>query len=114
MQTVITQSGFTEVISSVETEARETAATHHKKIWIDLDNSPHVPFFKPIVEELQAQGYPVLLTARDCFQVCELAELLQIRYEAIGRHYGKSRIMKLLGLGIRTLQLAPVVRSMRP
>jgi len=23
------------------------------KIWIDLDNSPHVPFFAPIIEELQ-------------------------------------------------------------
>ena len=27
--------------------------TRGKKIWIDLENSPHVPFFKPIIEELK-------------------------------------------------------------
>ena len=26
--------------------------TDTKKIWLDLDNSPHVPFFKPIIDEL--------------------------------------------------------------
>ena len=31
-----------------------------KRIWIDLDNSPHVPFFRPIVDELRARGYWVL------------------------------------------------------
>ena len=30
-----------------------------KKIWIDLDNSPHVPFFHPIIEELDKAGYAV-------------------------------------------------------
>ncbi|MEN8265341.1 MAG: hypothetical protein ABFR82_17985, partial [Nitrospirota bacterium] len=30
-----------------------------KKIWIDLDNSPHVPFFKPIIRELGNQGCSV-------------------------------------------------------
>jgi len=28
-----------------------------KKIWIDLDNSPHVPFFKPIIKEFNKRGY---------------------------------------------------------
>jgi hypothetical protein len=83
-------------------------------IWIDLDNSPHVPFFRPIVKELNARGYSVLLTARDCFQVCGLAEQLHLECKPIGRHYGKKRIMKLLGLGIRTLQLLPSVRRARP
>lgn len=26
-----------------------------RKVWIDLDNSPHVPFFRPIIEELEAR-----------------------------------------------------------
>jgi hypothetical protein len=26
------------------------------KIWIDLDNTPHVPFFRPIIEELKRQS----------------------------------------------------------
>lgn len=83
-------------------------------IWIDLDNSPHVPFFRPIVEQLRARGYDVLLTARDCFQVCGLAEQLHLQCKPVGRHYGKHRVMKLLGLAIRSLQLLPSALRARP
>jgi predicted glycosyltransferase len=83
-------------------------------IWIDLDNSPHVPFFRPIIHQLETRGYHVLLTARDCFQVCDLAEQLHLDCKPTGRHYGKHRIMKLLGLGIRTLQLLPLAWRARP
>lgn len=86
----------------------------NKKIWIDLDNSPHVPFFKPIIEELEKRGYRVTITARDCFQVCGLADLLQLPYSRIGRHYGKNRMMKLLGLAIRAIQLVPTVLLEKP
>lgn len=85
-----------------------------RKIWIDLDNSPHVPFFIPIIEELEKRGYDFTITARDCFQVCGLADLLRLPYNRIGRHYGKNRVMKLLGLAIRALQLAPTVLQDRP
>ena len=44
------------------------------RIWFDLDNTPHVPLFEPVIEELEARGFPVLVTARDAFQVCELAD----------------------------------------
>ena len=50
------------------------------KIWIDLENSPHVPFFLPIIREMEARGYKVVLTARDCFQTCELADLAGLKY----------------------------------
>jgi hypothetical protein len=85
-----------------------------KKIWIDLENSPHVPFFKPIIEELERRGYSVLITARDCFQVCDLADLLQVPYKRCGRHYGKHIAAKIVGLGIRTLQLMPVIIREKP
>lgn len=88
--------------------------TYKKKIWIDLDNSPHVPFFKPIIEELEKRGYRFTITARDCFQVCGLADLLRLPYSRIGRHYGKNRMMKVLGLAIRALQLAPTVLTEKP
>ena len=67
----------------------------NKKIWIDLDNSPHVPFFKPIMEELSKKGFQVVLTARDCSQTCELADRNGFRYERIGRHFGKNKILKV-------------------
>jgi predicted glycosyltransferase len=85
-----------------------------KFVWIDLENSPHVPFFKPIIKELEQKGYKVKITARDCFQVCELAKLHKLRYKRIGHHYGKSRILKLLGLLIRTVQLVPDIASSKP
>src|SRR5271157_2275226 len=85
-----------------------------KKVWIDLDNSPHVPFFAPIIEELRSRGCTLLVTARDCFQVRELANLFGLDYKLIGRHYGKFKVLKLAGLGVRALQLAPAILRERP
>jgi predicted glycosyltransferase len=83
-------------------------------IWIDLDNTPHVVFFEPIIEELRARGFPLVVTARDAFQVCELADRKGIAYRRIGRHYGKNRLRKLTGLMYRALQLAPVALREKP
>lgn len=84
------------------------------KIWIDLDNSPHVPFFAPIVEELESLGYSVVLTVRDCFQVVNLADLHGLKYRRIGRHYGKSKLLKVVGLCARAFQLAPAILREKP
>ncbi|HEY3913010.1 MAG TPA: DUF354 domain-containing protein [Verrucomicrobiae bacterium] len=85
-----------------------------KKIWIDLDNTPHVPLFAPVVNELSKRGYEVVLTARDAFQVCDLAEKMKLRFIKIGRHHGKNKIRKVAGLFYRALQLAPVVLREKP
>ncbi|MGH9431375.1 MAG: DUF354 domain-containing protein [Terriglobia bacterium] len=85
-----------------------------KNIWIDLDNSPHVPFFVPIIRELEALGYSVVLTARDAYQVCDLADLFRLNYRCIGRHYGKYRVLKLVGACARVVQLMPLVLKAKP
>jgi len=82
-----------------------------KRIWIDLDNSPHVPFFAPIIEELEKQGYPTFLTARDACQVVELVDLHRFSCEKIGRHYGKNKFMKVMGTCYRALQLIRAARK---
>ena len=92
----------------------ESVTDKKKKIWIDLDNSPHVPFFKPIIDKLNKRGYGTLLTARDCFQVCGLADLAHLEYRKIGRHYGKNKILKVAGLLIRCIQLMPTVLREKP
>lgn len=84
------------------------------KIWIDLDNTPHVPFFIPIIHELKKHGHEVVLTARDAFQVCELADEHGMQYVKIGHHYGKNPVMKLLGLFRRSMQLLPFCIRQRP
>ena len=85
-----------------------------RKVWIDLENSPHIPFFGPIIKELEQRGCEVVLSARDCFQVCELADMAGFKYETIGHHYGKHRLAKIAGLGIRVMQMVPFVRRERP
>jgi len=79
-----------------------------KRIWIDLDNSPHVPFFVPIIEELERRGYPTFITARDAYQVVELLDLHQLSCKTVGRHYGKRKALKAAGGLYRGLQLARV------
>ena len=86
----------------------------YMKIWIDLDNTPHVPFFRPIIQELEAQGIEVTVTARDAFQVLAVADLHGLRYTKVGRHYGKNRFLKLVGLLWRSLQLLRPVLAQRP
>lgn len=94
---------------------RKSALSHLKKtIWIDLDNTPHVPFFIPIKRELKRRNYRVLLTARDAFQVKELAEQNGLFFKTIGRHYGKSRIKKLMGWLLRSIQLMPFILKHKP
>ena len=96
-------------------EVRSKAPGSKKpKIWIDLDNTPHVPFFIPILDELKARGFPLLVTARDAFQVCELADKMGLGYTKIGRHYGKHRLMKGAGLVYRAAQLLPTILREKP
>ena len=95
-------------------EKKLFSTSSRKKIWIDLENSPHVPFFNPIISQLEKRGYEILLTARHCFQVCELAHLLNLHYKSIGKHYGKNKIFKVAGLFIRSMQMAPLVLREKP
>lgn len=95
-------------------------ATHHSsdrqnfKVWIDLDNTPHVPFFMPILSELRSRGYKVVLTARDAYQVRELVNSYNLPARIIGHHYGKNKAWKVWGFLYRTMQLAPLIIRERP
>jgi len=85
-----------------------------KRIWIDIDNSPHVPFFLPIIEELEKQGIELILTARDMYQVCELLDFVHLSCKVVGRHYGRNKLLKVLGAILRAFQLAPTAVQLRP
>lgn len=56
----------------------------------------------------------MVLTARDCFQVCDLADLFRLNYKRIGRHFGKHKLLKAIGLSLRALQLLPTGLHERP
>lgn len=85
-----------------------------KTIWIDFDNSPHVPFFVPIIKELEKKGHSVILTARDTFQVLGLADYYKLSYAKVGKHYGANKLYKILGTLWRSVQLARVVLRHKP
>ena len=59
-----------------------------RAVWIDLTNSPHVLFFRPILRRLDEAGVPSVVTARDFAQTLGLLELYGIPHTVIGRHGG--------------------------
>jgi len=60
------------------------------RIWIDLANSPHVPFFRALIPEFAARGHQVEITARDFAQTFELALNAGMMPHVIGGHGGGS------------------------
>ena len=58
------------------------------RVWIDITNSPHVPFFRPLIELLHAEGHEVAVTAREYAQTLELLELHGIAHDVVGPPHG--------------------------
>lgn len=83
------------------------------KIWIDLDHTPHVPLFRPVIEELLNRNINVLVTARDFAQTVALLEMWNIDHVTIGRHGGSGKIGKVLNLFERSSQLIAHVRKQK-
>jgi uncharacterized protein len=75
------------------------------RIWIDLDNSPHVHFFAPIIRRLEDAGYGVTVTARRFGQTEEIAQSHGLHYLVIGRHRTPHFFL--------TRAMATVVRALR-
>src|SRR5689334_1786907 len=87
--------------------------TRGRTVWIDVTNSPHVLFFRPILKRLDDAGVPAVVTARDFAQTLGLLELYGIPHIAIGRHGGAGIAGKGLGLARRSVQLIRFGRSRR-
>ncbi|MBA3770390.1 MAG: DUF354 domain-containing protein [Blastocatellia bacterium] len=87
-----------------------------RAIWIDLDNSPHVPLFVPIIRQYRERGIEVVLTARDHSQTIELLDLaeLQNTYAVIGRHHEAGKLAKVGGTLSRAIELASFIRRGSP
>ncbi|MEE9270925.1 MAG: DUF354 domain-containing protein [Candidatus Krumholzibacteria bacterium] len=70
-------------------------------IWIDLDNSPHVLLFEPLIAELQARGHETVVTARDYGFTFEMLDQKGIPYDPVGWHPGRNIVRKVVGLASR-------------
>ena len=83
------------------------------KIWVDLANSPHVPFFRALAGEFGARGHEVRVTAREFAQTVELAEAAGLRPEVVGGHGGGRLSGKAGNLVGRAWALARWARGRR-
>lgn len=75
-------------------------------IWIDLANSPHVPFFRALMPEFERRGHEILVTARRFAQTVELALDAGLNPAIIGGHGGGRLTGKAQNLVGRAASLA--------
>ncbi|MCB0877827.1 MAG: DUF354 domain-containing protein [Thermoleophilia bacterium] len=81
------------------------------RLLVDLTNSPHVPFFAPLVRAARERGDEVVVTARQFAQTVELAKLHDLDVTVIGRHGGTGRMGKARAAIGRTWALDRFVRT---
>jgi len=61
------------------------------RVWIDISNSPQVPFFRPLIGLLGERGHEVEVTTRDYAQTLELLALHDIPHSVVGPRHGGAR-----------------------
>lgn len=81
------------------------------RIWIDLSNSPHPAFFRPLAMEFQKRGHEVETTARDFAQTVALSRANGFTPDVIGAHAGKKIYAKALNLISRARHLRAWARE---
>ena len=65
------------------------------RVWIDVTNSPHVVFFRPLIALLRERGHDVTISARDFAQTLELLDDAGLEHTVVGPpHGGASRAAK--------------------
>lgn len=81
------------------------------RIWIDLANSPHVPFFRSLANEFIRRDHEVVITARDFAETVKLAEAAGFVPQVIGGHGGGKFSGKAGNLVQRAMALARWARG---
>lgn len=81
------------------------------RLWIDLANSPHVPFFKALVKRFVAEGHEVEMTAREFAETIPLARAAGFTPELVGVHAGRDVTKKAGSLVSRAWALAGWARK---
>src|SRR5215213_1763363 len=60
------------------------------RLWIDLANSPHVPFFKALSRKFSDQGHEIEVTAREFAETIPLAQAAGFTPHVAGVHGGRA------------------------
>ncbi len=83
------------------------------RLWIDLANSPHVPFFRALIDRFIAAGHEVETTAREFAETVPLARSAGMDAHVIGKHGGRNVSGKTGNLVGRAWELARWARKGR-
>ena len=84
------------------------------RVWIDISNSPQVPFFRPLVGLLLRRGHEVDVTTREYAQTLELLDLHGIPHTVVGPgHAGADAPRKARAMAERLWALRRHVRRRR-
>ncbi|MEP7223631.1 MAG: DUF354 domain-containing protein [Actinomycetota bacterium] len=84
------------------------------RVWIDISNSPQVPFFRPLIALLEARGHDVDVTTRAYAQTLELLELHDIAHSVVGpRHGGAGTVGKGRAMARRVQALRRFAKGRR-
>ena len=81
------------------------------RLWIDLANSPHVPFFKALAARFVAAGHEIEVTARDFAETVPLAKAAGFQATVVGAHGGRQVSAKAGNLIGRAWALASWARK---
>ena len=81
------------------------------RLWIDLANSPHVPFFKALTRRFASLGHEIEITAREFAETVPLAQAAGFSPEVIGVHGGRAVSKKAGSIGGRAWALAAWARK---
>src|SRR6185503_1952878 len=76
------------------------------RLWIDLANSPHVPFFKALTKRFVAAGHEIEITARELAETIPLAHAAGFSPEVVGAHGGRPVSKKAGSIASRAWALA--------
>ena len=81
------------------------------RLWIDLANSPHVPFFKALTRRFIAEGHEIETTAREFAETIPLANAAGFAPHVVGAHAGRALSAKAGGMVNRAWALAAWARK---
>jgi len=81
------------------------------RLWIDLANSPHVPFFKALTKRFASLGHEVEFTARELAETIPLAHAAGLAPVVVGAHGGRAMSKKAGSIAGRTWALASWARK---
>src|SRR5215211_4575204 len=81
------------------------------RLWIDLANSPHVPFFKALATKFIQQGHDIEVSAGEFAETIPLAQAAGFTPHVTGMHGGRAVSAKAGSLMSRAWALAAWARK---